>query len=87
METSNMTTGRVRRTIDELIIAEMFMVQATIESATVIGDGLSDLGRQLTAGDDSGRAPADSLGATLQRIAGDAVEPFTSRFKYLQNLR
>lgn len=86
METNNVANGRGRRTVDELIIAEMFLVQATIESATAIGDGLSALGRQLAAGDDSGTAPADTLSETLQRIAGEAVEPYTSRLKCLREM-
>ncbi|MEE4146011.1 MAG: hypothetical protein V2I26_14495 [Halieaceae bacterium] len=86
MQTSKPTSDRLRRTIDDLIIAEMFLVQATIESATAIGDGLSTLGRQITSGDASGAAPADTIGQTLQRIADDAVEPYTSRFRYLWEL-
>ena len=78
MEVNSQPQGRVRRAVDDLIIAEMFLVQATIESATAIGDGLSALGRHITT--------ADDIGNTLQRIAGDAVEPYTSRFKYLRDL-
>lgn len=80
------TPGRLRRTIDDLIIAEMFLLQATIESATAIADGLSTLGRQITSADDQGTAPADTIGQTLQRIADDVVEPYTSRFRHLREL-
>lgn len=86
MATNSEPQGRARRTIDDLIIAEMFLVQATIESAAIIGDGLSTLGRQITGADDAGIAPADSIGATLQRLAGEVAEPYTSRFKYLRGL-
>ena len=86
MEVNSQPQGRVRRAVDDLIIAEMFLVQATIESATAIGDGLSALGRHITTADEIGNAPADTIGNTLQRIAGDAVEPYTSRFKYLRDL-
>jgi hypothetical protein len=77
----------MRQTIDDLIIAELFLVQATIESATAIGDGLSALGRQITTADDAGVAPADTLGNTLQRLADNAMEPYSSRFKYLRDLK
>ena len=86
METNNLPQGRIRRAVDDLIIAEMFFVQATIESATAIGDGLSTLGRQITAGEDAGSAPADSIGATLRGIADGALEPYASRFSYLRDL-
>ena len=85
--TNNMSQNRVRQTIDDLIIAELFLVQATIESATAIGDGLSALGRQITTADDAGVAPADTLGNTLQQLADNAMEPYSSRFKYLRDLK
>jgi hypothetical protein len=85
--TNNTSQDRVRQTIDDLIIAELFLVQATIESASAIGDGLSALGRQITTADDAGTAPADTLGNTLQRLADNALEPYSSRFKYLRDLK
>jgi len=85
--TNNTSQDRVRQTIDDLIIAELFLVQATIESASAIGDGLSALGRQITTADDAGTAPADTLGNTLQRLANNALEPYSSRFKYLRDLK
>ena len=48
MANNNTSHSLVRQTVDDLIIAELFLVQATIESATAIGDGLSTLGRQIT---------------------------------------
>jgi hypothetical protein len=86
MDTNNETQGRLRRTVDELIIAEMFLVQATIESVTALGDGLSALGRQLKSGDENGTAPVDSIGKTLRQIADDAREPYSVRFSYLRDL-
>jgi len=85
--TNNTSQDRVRQTIDDLIIAELFLVQATIESASAIGDGLSALGRQITTADDAGTAPADTLGNILQRLADNALEPYSSRFKYLRDLK
>jgi hypothetical protein len=85
--TNNTSQDRVRQTIDDLIIAELFLVQATIESASAIGDGLSALGRQITTADDAGVAPADTLGNILQRLADNALEPYSSRFKYLRDLK
>lgn len=76
----------VRQTVDDLIIAELFFVQATIESATAIGDGISTLGRQITTADDSA-APVDTLRHTLESIANSALEPYSSRFKYLRELK
>jgi len=84
---STASTGRFRRTVDDLIVAEMFLVQATIESATAIVDGLSSLGRQITTPDEAGLAPADSVGQVLQRIADNAMEPYSSRYRYLRGLK
>ncbi|MBP6681844.1 MAG: hypothetical protein KA159_00935 [Halioglobus sp.] len=87
MAGNGVTMGRLRRTLDDLIIAEMFLVQATIESATAIGDGLSALGRRITTADEAGLAPADTIGDALQRLADSVTEPYTSRFKYLRELQ
>lgn len=77
--------GRMRRVVNDLVLAEMFLVQATVESAVAIGDGLSELGRQLST-DDAAAEPRASIPALLQRTAGEALEPYTSRLKYLRQL-
>ena len=63
MQTNTPTPGLLRRTIDDLIVAEMFLVQATIESATAIGDGLSILGTPDHLSELPGATPADTIGA------------------------
>jgi len=78
--------GRVRRTVNDLVMAEMFLLQATIESVAVIGDGIGELGRKMS-GDAWDEAEQDSVPGILQRIADDAVAPYTSRFRYLRDLR
>ncbi len=85
MQRNAQLQSRLRRTVDELIIAEMFLVYATIESAAAIGDGLGQLGRQLTTGEQPGHTPADSLRNTLKKVAGEATEPYSSRFNYLRD--
>lgn len=86
MQTDNTQPGRFRRTVNDLVMAEMFLVQATIESATAIGDGINELGRQLSAGDEEA-VSRESLTTLLQRTADEAVEPYTSRFRVLLRLR
>lgn len=85
MYQNTQSPGRVRRTMDELIIAEMFLVYATIESAAAISEGLGHLGRQLTTSEQPGDTPADSLRHTLKRVASEAAEPYASRFNYLRD--
>ena len=85
MQANTQHQSRLRRTVDELIIAEMFLVYATIESATAISDGLGLLGRQLTTSEQPGDTPADSLRNTLKKVAGEAAEPYSSRFNYLRD--
>jgi hypothetical protein len=85
MQQNTQPRGRLRRTVDELIIAEMFLLYATIESAGAISDGLGQLGRQLTTGELPGDTPADSLRDTLKKVAGEATEPYSSRFNYLRD--
>jgi len=83
MPSHNVPHSRVRRAVNDLVMAEMFLVQATIESATVIGDGFSELGKQLRQ---RNAATGESIPALLQRIADDAVEPYTSRYQYFRDM-
>lgn len=82
-ETSN---SRVRKTVNDLVMAEMFILQATIESANVIGEGVNELGKQIAANDDKFSEKRGKLSHTLARIADDAVEPYTTRFKYFRKM-
>ena len=87
MQTNEIPQSRARRTVNDLVLAEMFLVQATIESAAAIGDGISELSKQISASDESSVSPWDSISTTLQRITDEALEPYTSRFKYLRDMR
>ncbi len=86
MQEQQTTPGRVRRTVNDLVMAEMFLVQATIESATAIGDGINELGRQLSAGDEQESSPWESIAGVLQRTADEAIEPYTTRYRYLRDI-
>ncbi len=86
MQNSEVQSSRMRRTVNDLVMAEMFLVQATIESAAAIGDGINELGRQISpSGEDEPRS-WDSISGVLQRTADDALEPYTTRFKYLRDM-
>ncbi|MEH6637191.1 MAG: hypothetical protein V7700_16850 [Halioglobus sp.] len=87
MQTNEIPQSRARRTVNDLVLAEMFLVQATIESAAAIGDGISELSKQISASDESSVSPWDSISTALQRITDEALEPYTSRFKYLRDMR
>jgi hypothetical protein len=86
MENNTPESSRTRRVVNDLILAEMFLLQATLESATIIGNGLSELGRQVTAAKEGETSPWDSLRTVVQRTADEALEPYSSRFKYLRGL-
>ena len=85
MQTEQIDSGRARRVFEDIIMAELFLVQATIESATAIGNGFSALGKQF----DSSNVDAETretFGSVIQRTADEAIEPYTTRFKYLRQL-
>ena len=84
MQQNDLQQGNMRRNLNDLIMAEMFLVQATIESATAIGDGIGELRRHISGAEDS---DGDSLQEKLQRIADQALEPYTTRLRYLRKLR
>lgn len=83
MQTPHTPPSRVRRTVDDLVMAEMFLVQATIESATAIGSGLSEL---IARRDDAPHDVRQPLSEVLLRIADEAVEPYSTRYKYFRGM-
>jgi hypothetical protein len=79
-------TVRVRKTVNDVVMAEMFLLQATIESVAVIGDGISEISKQIATSDEDRSDSQDSISSVLQRIADDALEPYTSRYKYFRKM-
>ncbi len=84
MTTSTETTvrGRAERAISDLVMAELFLVQATIESASILSEGISEL-RDMYWEDQSGER--EELSAFLKRTGEQALEPYSARFKYLRD--
>ena len=78
MDSNQLPQGRIRRAVSELVMAEMFLVQATIESATAIGDGFEELG-------DVERSWGD-ISALIKRTASEAAEPYSSRYRYFREM-
>ena len=85
MKTQQAEPGRGRRLFGDIVMAEMFLVQATIESAAAIGNGLNALGKQFDSDTDASET-AETYSSVIQRTAEEAIEPYTSRFKYLREL-
>jgi len=85
MESNDLQPGRVRRTVNDLVMAEMFLLQATIESASAIGDGLDELGRQFSAEEEMEHSWGE-ISSLLRRTGTQALEPFTSRYKYFRQM-
>lgn len=85
MEAKDNRNGRVRKAVNELVMAEMFLLQATIESATAIGDGINQLGKEIAANDDQ-HDSWGTISTLLQRTADEALEPYTSRYKYFRKM-
>jgi hypothetical protein len=86
MQAHEFQQSRVRRAVNDLVLAEMFLVQATIESATAISDGINELGKQISNREDTQSKPWEAISTVIARTADEALEPYTSRFKYLREL-
>ena len=82
MQAEKESQSRVQRAVSDLVLAELFLVQATIESVAAIGGGIS----AITGGLGESANDADDLGSVLQRTADEAIEPYTTRFKYFRQL-
>ena len=86
MQTNQIDTqSKMRRTVNDLIVAEMFLLQATIESANVIGESINELGKQFYWSDDD-TPPQEPIKTVLQRTRDEVVESYSSRFNYLRKL-
>lgn len=70
-------------TMSNIVMAEMLLLQAVVESAAVIGEGLDELGAQLTSKEPTQR----SVSGVLIRTANAALEPYTTRLNFLQELQ
>jgi hypothetical protein len=88
--------SRSGRAISELVMAEIFFIQATIESATALGDGLGTLRRRLGArdaaagsgaGSGSGSGNEETLGEVLKRTRHEVVQPYSERIEMFRKLR
>ena len=78
--------SKLRRAVADIVIVEMMLVQATIESGSLVGECISELGAQ-TYGRGNGVPIAEPIRNILLRTRDDVVESYASRFSYLQKLR
>lgn len=85
MQTQQPQQNRVRRTVNDLVMAEMFLLQATIESASAIGDGFNELGKQISA-DEENQKDWGAISQVIRQAADEALEPYTSRYKYFREM-
>ena len=82
MQEDNRQPTRVRRTVNDLVMAEMFLLQATLESAVAISDGISALSREWNGDEEQ----PGGIPGVLARTADEAVEPYTSRYRYFRDM-
>ena len=86
MQGEQFQPGKVRKTVNDLVMAEMFLLQATLESAAAIGEGIGNLGKQLSADESDEERSWGSLTDVLQRTADEAVEPYATRYHYFRKM-
>jgi hypothetical protein len=79
------TQSKMRRAVSDIVIAEMMLVQATIESASLIGDCISELGAKTGAREDD-VATVEPIKNILMRTRDEIVDSYASRFNYLRKL-
>ena len=77
-----------RKAMGDLVLGQFFLVQATLESAAAIEDGLQDIGRHFRADETTSadERPLEPFGKVLRRTREQAIEPYSTRFKYLREL-
>lgn len=77
----------LQRAVADLVVAEMLLLHATVESMSVIGTGVRQLGRHLLAAPSDPDQPVGSIAALLQTTAGRALEPYSTRLGYLRQMQ
>ncbi len=77
MRNEDYSQAGVQSVLNELVLAEMFLMQATLESAGVIGSALAELG------EDNKRPMTDLLWDT----ADQTFDAYASRFRLLRRMR
>ncbi len=82
MQDDNRQPTRVRRTVNDLVMAEMFLLQATLESAAAISEGISALSKEWNGDEEQ----PGGIPGVLARTADEAVEPYTTRYRYFREM-
>ncbi len=77
----------LQRAVADLVVAEMLLLHATVESMSIIGNGMRQLGRHLMAAPSDPDQPVGSIAALLQTTADRALEPYSTRLSYLRQLQ
>ncbi len=77
----------LQRAVADLVVAEMLLLHATVESMSVIGNGVRQLGRHLIAAPSDPDQPVGSIAALLQTTANRALEPYSTRLGYLRQMQ
>jgi hypothetical protein len=81
-QADNSKNSRAERAVSDIVMAELFLVQATIESASALGEGLTGLREQLSSESDTG----EDFRTFLERTRKQLTEPYTSRFSYWRDI-
>jgi hypothetical protein len=81
----NTLRGRAGRAISDLVMAELFLVQATIESASILGESITDY-RERRGQDGVKDDSALELRDFLKQTGEQLVEPYSARFRILRKL-
>jgi hypothetical protein len=77
----NSFRSRAGRAISDLVTAELFLVQATIESASILSESISEY-REDQAKD----AATLEFREFLRQTGEQLVEPYSARFRYLRDM-
>lgn len=77
----------LQRAVADLVVAEILFLHATVESMSVIGTAVRQLGRHLMAAPSDPDQPVGSIAALLQTTAGRALEPYSTRLSYLRQMQ
>ncbi len=73
---STKATQKAEMAMNQLVVAEMFLVQATIESASALSEGLREI-----------RQKPSALGEVVKSTRKQILEPYRVRLQDFRNIR
>ena len=77
--------SKLHRAMSDIVVVEMMLVQAIIESTSLIGECIVEVSAQVEGGE-NGETTVEPIRNILLRTRDDVVDSYSSNFSYVRQL-